>query len=170
MDGESLRDIVEREMADLQSNPAAGRGANPPATARLEAGRRVRIEGPNGWSVVADEPASAGGRGIAPSPGWFLRAGLASCDVAVLETRSAMLGIDLTALEVRVESESDARGQYGIDDEPPGPSSVRVTFRLSASNADADRLADLVAWTEAHSPMGHAIREPVPMDHQVVVE
>lgn len=84
--------------------------------------------------------------------------------------RAARVGIDLTEVDVTVESESDARGISGVDESvPAGPTAFRLHFRVSASNAGPERLKELVEWTEAHSFVGQAISEPVPMERSIEV-
>jgi len=53
-----------------------------------------------------------GGGGSAPSPGWLLRAALASCDATVIAIRAAQLGVTPTALEV-TRARSLAHGPDG---------------------------------------------------------
>ena len=171
MDPDELGELIDRQIDYFAANPDEGRGADTPATAAPGRGRRVHVDGPNGWAITTDQPEAAGGSGSAPNPGWFWRAALASCDVTVLMGRAAHVGIDLTDVEVAVESESDVRGTLGIDDDvPAGPGLVRVAFTLSASNADAARLRELVEWTESHSPVGDAIGRPVPVEREVTIE
>lgn len=171
MGAQHVRESLEQFIDHLDNNPDAGRGPDTPATAIPESGIRMRVDGPNDWTVATDHAEEIGGGRTAPNPGWYWRAALASCDATVLTMRAAQVGIDLTTLEVTVESESDARGSLGIDDTVTvGPARVQLHFRLSASNAGPDRLRELVEWTEAHSPVGHAIGEPTSMEVEVTVE
>ena len=142
------------------------RGLDSVATApTTEEGIRTRVEGPNDWSIVTDQAEEIGGNLPAPSPGWYLRASLASCDLVGLTIQAARVGIDLTEVEVTVESESDARGLFGVDDSVAArPTNIRLQFKVSASYAGPERLNELVEWTEAHSFVGQAISEPMPME------
>ena len=56
---------------------------------------------------------SVGGGASAPTPGWLLRSALAACDATLVAMEAARDGVDLTELEVNVESESDFRGVLG---------------------------------------------------------
>src|SRR5256885_1969226 len=60
--------------------------------------------------MSTDMPASIGGKGSAPNPGWYLRPAVASYAATVIATRAAKPGITLGQLEVTVESEGDPRG------------------------------------------------------------
>ncbi|MCR4282447.1 MAG: OsmC family protein, partial [Bauldia sp.] len=132
------------------------------AVAILQDGLRCRTQAPNGDVIATDMPKAVGGEGSAPSPGWLLRAALASCDATMIAMRAAMEGISLTSLEVAVDSDSDDRGLVGADDATPaGPLRVRVHVRAT-SDAPADSFRKVVDWAERHSPVGDAIRRSVP--------
>jgi uncharacterized OsmC-like protein len=57
-------------------------------------------------------PEAVGGNATAGSPGWLLRAAVASCDATLLTMRAARLGLNLESVEVRVEALSDGRGMF----------------------------------------------------------
>ena len=140
-----------------------------PATATREDGLRVLVTGPRG-DVATDMARSAGGHETAPTPGWLMRAALASCDATLVSTEAARAGIELTELEVTVESDSDSRGTLGLDDTiPPGPLEVRVHIRLAAEGASEDELRALAERAGARSPVGDALARAVPLRTTVVV-
>lgn len=57
-----------------------------------------------------------------------------------------------------VESESDNRGILGLDESvSAGLAALRTRVRLGG-NADAQSLREIVAWADAHSPVGCTIR------------
>jgi uncharacterized OsmC-like protein len=111
---------------------------------------------------------SVGGTASAPSPGWLLRAALAACDATLVAMEAARDGIELTDLQVSVESESDFRGVLGVDPSVhPGPQSMRVAYRLAASNATDDQLRAIVERAESHSPVRDALARKVPMTTEI---
>ena len=132
---ESIRNAIEQASNYLTENPDAARATDAAATAVREDGLRFRVEGP--WSpLTSDMSKSVGGAASAPSPGWLLRAALAACDATLVAMEAAREGIDLTDLEVSVESESDFRGVLGVDPSvQPGPQSSASTAR-SAGRAN----------------------------------
>ena len=171
MSNERIREAVEKTEALLMENPELGRGPDTPATATLEEGVRMRVRGPDDWEVATDHREAVGGTETAPNPGWYWRASLAACDATVVRIEAARRGIELTTLEVTVESESDSRGSMGLDDDVPvGPSEVRIHFHLGSADATAEELEALVEWTEAHSPVGHAIGSAIPIEPSVEIE
>jgi uncharacterized OsmC-like protein len=115
-------------------------------------------------------PPSVGGGGTAPSPGWFLRAAHAACVATLVAMRAAEEGVELTRLEVVVDSESDDRGITGASDEiPAGPLSTAVRINLAAAGADPERLRAIAAWGWRHCPVDDALRRAVAVRVEVDV-
>jgi len=153
----------------LSTHPEEARYRDSAATAVVEDGLRVRVEGPDGASVTTDMVSAVGGGGSAPSPAWLFRAGYASCVATLITLAAAVEGVSLTGLEVTVDSESDDRGILGIDPSvPAGPLSLRVAVHISSSDADPDRLRAIVEWGRAHCPVDDLARRAVPVE--VVVQ
>ncbi len=147
---------------DLTANPDEARYTDSSATAKVD-GLRATVSGPDGATLVSDMPTGVGGAASAPSPGWLMRAALASCVATVIAMRAATQGIALDTLEVTVDSESDDRGLLGMDDDTPaGPLQTRVRVRIGASGVDPDRLKEIVQWAYQHSPVGDATRRAIP--------
>lgn len=160
---DSIRSALERASEHLTEHPEAATGADSVATAVREDGLRFRVEGP--WaSLTSDMAKSVGGGASAPTPGWLLRAALAACDASVVAMEAAREGIELTDLEVTVESESDFRGVLGVDPSvEPGPQSVRVGIRLAATDATEDQLRAMVERAESRSAVRDALVREVSM-------
>lgn len=168
MTTKNIGEAVRSAAAYLASHPEQGRSTDGSARAVIE-GLRCTVVGPDGAVVTTDMPGSVGGAGSAPTPGWFMRAALASCDATVIAMRAASEGVELDTLEVLVESESDDRGLLGVDDAPAGPLEVRVTVQIGAPGVDPDRLRDIVAWSEQHSPVGDALERVIPTTVEVEI-
>jgi uncharacterized OsmC-like protein len=146
-----------------------GAEPDPAAVAVHDGDLRFRVEGPNG-SVATDMATAVGGGATAPSPGWMLRAALASCDATLVAMEAAAAGIVLSSLRVTVDSSSDARGLLGTDpDVPAGPLAVRVRIELAADGVAPEELRALVERAEARSPVRDALARAVPMTTEVVV-
>src|SRR5215218_7862267 len=132
----SIRGSMERASNHLTEHPEAATGADSAATAVREHGLRFRVEGP--WGALTSDMAESvgGGGGSAPTPGWLQRAALAACDATLVAMEAARDGIELTELEVTVDSESDFRGVLGVDPSvQAGPLSIRVGIRLASTDA-----------------------------------
>ena len=146
----------------LRGDPSLALSTDSMAVAVMANGLRCQVTGPTGAVLESDMPTRMGGAGTSPTPGWLLRAALASCDATLIAMRAAQLGIALHTLEVRVDSVSDARGLLGIDDSvPAGPLSLRVRVRIGAAGVASADMRELVHWAEAHSPVGDALRRGV---------
>ena len=106
---------VKRVEDALTQKPGRGPQPDVPAQAVLTGGLGMEVRHPSGHTLLTDMPTSLGGSGQEVSPGWLMRAGLASCTATVIALRAERLGIRLTKLEVTARSSSDARGMLGLD-------------------------------------------------------
>ena len=168
MSSKNVRKSIEGAIQYLGEHPDEARYTDTAATASIEDTLRCHAIAPDGTEVRSDMPSSVGGGGAAPSPGWLMRAALANCDATLIAMRAAQVGVQLTELEVIVDSVSDDRGLLGMDDSVvAGPLSVRTRIRIAAEGADQDRLHEIVEWAEKHSPVADAIRRAVPMSTEV---
>jgi uncharacterized OsmC-like protein len=159
---EAIRESIEKAREYLQNHSEEARYTDSEARAVVEQDLRCRVEGPAGAEVFTDMVAAVGGGASAPSPGWMLRAALASCEATVIAMRAAELGIKLDVLEVVVDSESDDRGLLAAEDVPAGPLSARIRLKLSAQGASDEQLRQLVEWADAHCPVSDAVRRAIP--------
>lgn len=156
-----IRSSVEQLAAHFAAHPENAVSQDKPAVATVLDGLRCQAVGPKGEALVTDMPAPIGGGASAPTPGWYLRAALANCDATMIALRAAQLGITLSALEVTVGGRSDNRGLLGVADAdgvPAGPLELRMSVRIAAQGVPAQTLREIVAWAEAHSPVGDALR------------
>lgn len=153
MSSASIRRALEETARILSEVPAEAKTTSPAVTAVLEQGLMCRIHGPSG-EFRTDMPPAMGGRASAPSPGWLMRAALASCTATVVAMRAAQLGISLGLLEVSVSADSDARGMLGLDETVSAAmTGLRTRVTISAEGIPGDRLIELVRWAEAHAPV-----------------
>ena len=100
MHSSDIEKAVESVEQYLQAQSEPGPRADVPAIATIEDGLKCRIESPDGTAIYTDMPKSIGGSASANSPGWHLRAALASCDATLLAIRAARLGLNLNSIEV----------------------------------------------------------------------
>ena len=165
---EAIRSAIEAASGHLAEHPEAGVATDAAATAVREDGLRFRVDGPKG-AITSDMATAVGGGATAPTPGWLLRAALASCDATLVAMEAARDGVELTDLKVTVDSDSDFRGVLGVDDSVhPGPLAVRVRVELAAPNATEDQLREIVERAESHSPVRDALVREVAMTTEVV--
>ena len=155
----SIREALEGLKRQIGEEPERACIRTGPTTARIVAGLRCEVRGPAGESLHTDMGRGMGGEASAPAPGWLMRASLASCTATCIAMRAATLGVELSMLEVTVESEADQRGMLGLDERiPPGPSAFRARVRISAPGASPDELRALAEWADQHSPVASTAR------------
>ena len=149
------RDAFERR-------PAAALQEDSPALAIWDGALGAKLSHAAMSSLRTDMPAVLGGEGAAPSPGWYFRAGVASCMVTSIAMQAAMRGVKLKRVEVQANSESDARGMLGsAPGVPPEPLRFWLTVTLDAHDMPQDALRELVASAHAHAPMSGALMRPI---------
>jgi uncharacterized OsmC-like protein len=165
----------QRTTSVLRRRPEAGLHDDAPATARWSGGTRVVTEHANGTQVETDMPAAMGGSGDRVSPGWLLRAGMASCTATRIAMAAAAEGIELQALEVLASSRSDTRGLLGMADdggEPvsAGPRDVTMSVRIAAPGVAPERLRELVEEGCRCSPIPNAVERATPLALRIAVD
>lgn len=167
MSMEQIALAMERVASLLRRKPQAGLIEDSAATARWEGGLRTRVHSDSGQPLVTDMPAELGGDG-GLTPGWLLRAGLASCAVTRIAMAAAAQGITLQTLEAQATSQSDARGLLAIPEPngtpvPAGPLAMTLRVRIGAAGVPAARLRALVESTATCSPVTCAVEQPLPV-------
>ena len=159
MNDPRISKAIESLSLAISADPNKARAKKAPATARLAEGLKCELIGPHGERLVTDMPPAVGGTAAGPNPGWLLRGAIASCTATVIAIRAAKLGVALSNLEVTVDTDADLRGLLGLDEKiSAGHQAVRMKVRISAPSESADAVRELVAWAEAHSPVGCTVR------------
>ena len=147
---ESIAGAFKGVRSHLMANPGDGNCTDTFASAKLVQGLRMQVTGPTGQAVRTDMAAGVGGEASGPSPGWLMRAATAACTSTVIVLRAADLGVTLDSVEVKVESQSNDCGMFGVgDDIPAGPLSASMEVRLSAKGVDEKVLQGIVTWAVA---------------------
>jgi len=168
MSAQELAAALQRAESVFRRRPAAGLHEDAPASARWDGGTRVFARHANGMQVQTDMPRELGGSGDQVTPGWLMRAGLASCTATSIIMAAAAAGIELTMLELTASSRSDTRGLLGMseaDGEPvhAGPRDVELRVRIAARGVSPERLRALVEESQRRAPVPCAIQERVPV-------
>jgi uncharacterized OsmC-like protein len=144
-----IKNAMERARHAMEARESVGRGT---------AITRVRLDGPlhctiedGPWKLTASMAEKHGGTGVGPDPGVFGRGALGSCLAVGYAMWAARLGVELQSLEVEVQADYDARGEYGVGTVRPGYREIRfvVTVTSQASEEEVMRVLD---QADAHSP------------------
>jgi uncharacterized OsmC-like protein len=170
MGTEHIRLAIESLKERFIKYPEKAVGPDSPASARLVDDLSVTVEGPSGYSVTSAMPKGLGGTGEAPTPGWFMRAGIASCTVTAIAMRAAELSVPIQRVEVTVESLSNNAGGLGFrDDIPVGPLEATMRVTVGSDAAPKEALEEIVHWAVEHSPVADALIRPIPLAVDVTV-
>jgi len=165
---EEIRSALERAATTITLKPSVGQRVYV-STAVVEKGLACRVEEKN-HVLTADLPPSMGGEDTGPSPSALLRAALSSCVAMGVKMWAARRQVAINRIEVRVETDVDARGQFGVSETiAPGFESVRVQIHVESA-ADQDVLADIVETSLRFSPLMDAFRQAQAVETHVRIE
>jgi uncharacterized OsmC-like protein len=154
---ESIKTALERAANTVAAKPAVGQRTYV-STAVVEDGLTCRVREKDHF-LTADLPPSMGGENKGPSPSTLLRAALSSCVAMGVKMWAARHGVALERVEVRVETDVDARGQFGVAaDVTPGFQGF-LTHIAVVSPAPPDRIAEIVETSLRFSPLIDALRQ-----------
>ena len=164
---EQIRDALARATKTVTLKPSIGQRVYV-STAVVEGGLSCRVQEKH-HVLTADLPASMGGADSGPSPSTLLRAALSSCVAMGVKMWAARRDVAIGRVEVRVETDVDARGQFGLDDEiAPGFGGVRMHVHVESSAEEAV-LRDIIATSLRYSPLMDAFRKAQAIDTQVSI-
>jgi uncharacterized OsmC-like protein len=175
MTAKDIAAAVARLESALQRRPEFGLQDDAPSTARWHGGLKVVATHANGSQVQTDMPQELGGGGQGITPGWLLRAALASCAATRIAMAAASEGIALKELELTASSCSDARGLFGMVDAggspiSAGPHAMQLHVRICAPGIAEERLHRLVERCHRQSPVTCALQEAVPVALRIEIE
>lgn len=166
---------LQRASSVFTRRPGAALHEDSSATARWQEGLRCVVSHPNGTRLATDMPAELGGAGNCITPGWMLRAGLATCSATLIAMQAASEGIELSSLEVHVTGRSDSRGMLGIADQDgsavsAAPRELCVAVRIAATGVTREHLTALVQTAVERSYVPTAVREATPYELRITVQ
>lgn len=105
------------------------------------------------WSIETDLPAALGGTASAPPPGVLVRAALGACMAMSYRLEAARRGVELAAVTVTVESDSNLAGMLSCaSGVPPGYIEVRYHVEIDAGVSD-DEIFRIVDEADRLSPI-----------------
>ena len=116
------------------------------ASASWEPGPLQCVVSVGGFSILVDEPESAGGTGAGPQPTDLLLASVASCFTLALVYSAAKRGIAMTGVQV------EAVGHYA------GPSFDAVRISVEVTGPTPDELTDLIVAAERVCYVSNTLR------------
>ncbi len=123
----------------------------PAIACRIDTGRAL---------VEAGLHRATGGSGLQACSGDMLLEALVACAGVTVCAMATTLGIEIRGGTVRAEGDVDLRGVLAVSDEVPVAfQTIRLSFDLN-SDADGDRLAELIDLTERYCVIYQTLRRP----------
>lgn len=154
---EQIKAALERAANTITRKPSVGQRVYV-NTAVVEDGLTCVVKEKH-HVMTADLPPSMGGEDRGPSPSTLLRAALSSCVAMGVKMWAARRDVAIDRVEVTVETDVDARGQFGVADEiAPGFEDVRIRIHIDSA-ANAEVLHDIVETSLRYSPLMDAFRK-----------
>ena len=162
---DSLKNSVEKLIASVKRNPKLANSVFRASTYSDTTGFTVRSE-IRGFTVPMDEPRELGGNDTAPNPVELLLAALGGCQEIVYRAFAAVLGVEISSIEVHAKGNLDLHGFLGLSDVPAGFSNISFTTRI-VSPASPESISQLAVLVERHCPVQDTIARPVPVSCKV---
>lgn len=165
-DPSRIKKAFERNVKLLKLKPSKGQYTTS-TKIRLTNGTACEVEHKH-WKFTADVGKQQGGNDEGPGPGIFYRASLGSCLAIGYAIWAAQMDVRIDHLEVDVEADVDARGNFGIDNAEPGYTGMRYTVSIE-SPASEDDILEMIKTADAHSPILANFRKPMKMEREVIL-
>ncbi|MGO1078700.1 OsmC family protein [Inquilinus sp. CA228] len=127
------------------------------ASGRLDQGLVCRVR-QGDHEAVMDMGKVIGGDGSAPTPGFFIRAGLAGCVAIGIKLTAARESIPVESIDVDVEMDFDDGALLGVGSNPAAPLETRITVALRSA-APWEVIEAMVARALAADPYYLALRD-----------
>ena len=126
-----------------------------------------RVERP--FTIKIDEPFELTGSNQYPNPQEYLLSALNACMMVGYAAVAALMGINLTRLEVETTGDIDLRGFLGIDASvAPGYVNLNQVVRIDG-DGDAAQFEELHKAVRATSPNYYNITRAIEVDSRMVV-
>lgn len=162
---EEIKAALERAARTVRQKPSVGQRVYV-NTAVVENGLTCRVQEKH-HVLTADLPPSMGGDDLGPSPSALLRGALSSCVAMGVKMWAARRDVAIDRVEVRVETNVDARGQFGVaEDVTPGFEGVRLHIRVESA-AEENILREVIETSLRYSPLMDAFRKAQAIETQV---
>ncbi|HKK45578.1 MAG TPA: OsmC family protein [Balneolaceae bacterium] len=163
---QKLKRTFERNRKALSLKPSFGQYTTVTKIS-LRDGTTCEVEHGD-WKFICDVGTDQGGNDAGPGPSVLQRAALGSCLAIGYSTWAAVLDIPIHSLKVEVEAEVDARGQFDLEDRPPGYKSLsyRVSIDSPASREEILRMLDKA---DACSPVLDDFTRPLEVNRKVQI-
>ncbi len=154
INGQDVEELLEY-INLIRSDPSEAE-RNPTLDAYWTGESRSRIK-------YRDNVVHIGGEGEL-RPMQMLLASLAACDVDVIVTHAALLGLDIEELSIEAKGHFNVKRYLGFDEAPgPGYDDISYTVHIRAPGATPEQIAYLKEKCERASPVGDSLARAIPV-------
>ena len=160
-----IREAFERKVRAITARRSIARGT---ATTRVRLDRNLRCTLQDGdWSLVVDMHRNYAGEETGPNPGVLARGAFGSCLTIGYAMWAARLGVTFDQLEVTVEADYDASGEFAVDDEvDPGYAMLRYSVSVD-TRASEDEVMRVLNTADRYSSIRDAFARAIPIERTV---
>jgi uncharacterized OsmC-like protein len=131
-------------------------------------GTTCEIEG-SGWNFIADVGTKSGSNNAGSGPRVLERAALGSCLAVGYAQMAAVRGVPLEKIEVEVETDFDAKGWFGIEEQPPGFTAIGYTVHIESPASEAE-IQKVIDAGDKHSPVRDDFSRAIPVEREVIIK
>jgi uncharacterized OsmC-like protein len=163
---EEMKESFERSKKALELKPGTGKKTATCSVQVVDGYTCLMQE--SRWRVVGDLHEKVGGNGMGPDPSQLVRMAFGSCAAMAYVQWAAVMDIELTGVEVIVETDHDYGGYYGTTDSPAGPIEVRYRVSIESDAPESDIIA-LIDKADRHSPLHDIFERPMKMKREIEV-
>jgi uncharacterized OsmC-like protein len=129
-----------------------------------------RVERPQPFDLVGDEPPVLLGSNAGPNAVELLLAALGFCYGVGYVANAAARGIEVSELRYEVEGDIDVRNFLGMTrDTRAGFSAIRARAWVRSPNASPEQLTELCQYVQDTSPVKDCLANPVPISTELEV-
>lgn len=129
-----------------------------------------RVERPEPFSLIGDEPPVLLGANRGPNAVELVLAALGFCYGVGFVANAAARGIELSELRYEVTGDIDVQNFLGMTKETrPGFSAIRARAWVRSPNATSEQLEDLCQYVQDTSPVRDILANPVPVETSLEV-
>ena len=162
---DTIKTSVGNLIATVKKNPKLANSVFRASTYSDTPGFTVRSE-IRGFTISMDEPRELGGNDTAPNPVELLLAALGGCQEIVYRAFAAVLGIEISSIEIHAKGNLDLHGFLGLAEVPAGFNNISFTTRI-VSSAPPESISQLVALVEKHCPVQDTFARAIPVSGKV---
>lgn len=158
MKGEKkIRTAFERATKAMRLRDSIGRGT---ATTRVKMREGFTCEIEDGrWKLTVDMSEKGGGDGRGPDPGVMGRSALGTCLAIAYRQWLVQREVSVSALDVEIQADYDARAEYGVTDGSPAYEEIRYVVTVE-SDAPEEEIMRVLDEAETHCTYLVIFREP----------